>query len=190
MDCDLVLCLLLGEDIFSALHIFHVGSPLLEKHSWPLFGIHLPEWWIWEKRQPPFTRGLESVSLLQIAHILWSLYYRVVRWGAGLQVVSTAGNWKSQCLVYSRSRPAVITDLSYVPGICFIRENVHHLSDFWVYLSVGYKPGKGWMVFFFFFGHIVCGILVPQPGIEPVSSTLEAWSPNHWMAREVPGVSL
>ena len=139
----------------------------------------------------PFYLGLESVSLLQIAHILWSLFYRVVRWGAGLQVVSTAGNWKSPCLVYSRSRPAVITGLSCVPGVYFIRENAHHLSDFWVYLSVGYKPGKGWKVFFFnFFGHIVCGVLVPQPGIEPVSSTLEAQSANHWMAREVPGVSL
>ena len=30
------------------------------------------------------------------------------------------------------------------------------------------------------------GILIPQPGIEPVSPTVEAWSPNHWTAREVP----
>ena len=84
---------------------------------------------------------------------------------------------------------------SYVPGICFISENVHHLSDIWVYLSVGYKPGKGGvcLVFFFqffFFCHTVCGILDSQPGTEPVPSTLEAWSPNHWTAREVPGVSL
>ena len=116
VDCALVLCLLLGEDFFSALHIFYVGSPPLKKHTWLLFGLHFPEWWIWEKRQPPFTLGVESVSLLQIAHILWSLFYSVAPWGAGLQVVRTAGNWKSQCLVYSRSRSAVITDLSYVPA--------------------------------------------------------------------------
>ena len=30
-----------------------------------------------------------------------------------------------------------------------------------------------------------CGILVPQPGIEPVPPAVEAWSPNHWTAREV-----
>jgi len=30
------------------------------------------------------------------------------------------------------------------------------------------------------------GILVPPPGIEPVSPALEAWSLNHWTAREVP----
>ena len=30
------------------------------------------------------------------------------------------------------------------------------------------------------------GILVPQPGIKPVSPALEAWRLNHWTAREVP----
>ena len=34
-----------------------------------------------------------------------------------------------------------------------------------------------------------CGILVPQPGIEPVPPALEAQSLNHWTAREVPIVS-
>ena len=31
-----------------------------------------------------------------------------------------------------------------------------------------------------------CGILVPQPGIEPMPPALEAQSLNHWSAREVP----
>ena len=31
------------------------------------------------------------------------------------------------------------------------------------------------------------GILVPGPGIEPVPPALEAWSLNHWTAREVLG---
>ena len=45
--------------------------------------------------------------------------------------------------------------------------------------------------FFFFFGLLVwphcaaCGILVPQPGIEPVPPAVEAQSLNHWTAREV-----
>ena len=29
-------------------------------------------------------------------------------------------------------------------------------------------------------------ILVPPPGTEPVPSAVEAWSINHWTAREVP----
>ena len=39
--------------------------------------------------------------------------------------------------------------------------------------------------FFFFFGHTVCGILVLQPRIRPSPPTMEAWSLNHWTAREV-----
>ena len=31
-----------------------------------------------------------------------------------------------------------------------------------------------------------CGILVLQPGIEPMPPEMEAWSLSHWTAREVP----
>ena len=37
--------------------------------------------------------------------------------------------------------------------------------------------------------HVVCGILAPQPGMEPVPPVVEAWCPNHWTAREFSGVS-
>ena len=49
-----------------------------------------------------------------------------------------------------------------------------------------------WLVPLFFFSfsvfgcHMACGILVPQPGTEPVFPAVEAWSPNHWTAREFP----
>lgn len=33
--------------------------------------------------------------------------------------------------------------------------------------------------------HMACGILVSQPGVEPMSPTVEAQSHNHWTAREV-----
>ena len=45
---------------------------------------------------------------------------------------------------------------------------------------------------FFFFSsssspcHVACGILVPQPGIEPWPLTVKVPSPNHWTAREFP----
>ena len=43
------------------------------------------------------------------------------------------------------------------------------------------------MLFLFFWPHcIVCGILVPGPGIEPMPLAVTAWSPNHWTAREFP----
>ena len=34
---------------------------------------------------------------------------------------------------------------------------------------------------------MACGILVPQPGIEPIHPAVETWSLNHWTAGEVPG---
>ena len=34
--------------------------------------------------------------------------------------------------------------------------------------------------------HVAGGILVPRPGIKPMSPALEAQSPNHWTTREVP----
>ena len=41
--------------------------------------------------------------------------------------------------------------------------------------------------FFFFFLAMPCsGILVPRPGIKPTPPALEAWSLNHWTAREAP----
>ena len=43
------------------------------------------------------------------------------------------------------------------------------------------------LTFFFFWPHcIIFMILVPQPGIEPVSPALGVWNLNHWTAREVP----
>ena len=44
------------------------------------------------------------------------------------------------------------------------------------------------LLIFFFLGpyHVACGILVPQPGIEPLSPLLGARSLTHRTAREVP----
>ena len=41
------------------------------------------------------------------------------------------------------------------------------------------------ILYFGFFVHESCGILVPQPGIETAPSALEVWSLNRWTAREV-----
>ena len=42
------------------------------------------------------------------------------------------------------------------------------------------------VLLFFWLCHTACKILAPQPGIEPVLPAVEAWSPNHWKAREIP----
>ena len=41
--------------------------------------------------------------------------------------------------------------------------------------------------FFYFPTPPGCGILVPQPGIEPMPPALEVLSLNHWTSREVSG---
>ena len=42
------------------------------------------------------------------------------------------------------------------------------------------------LVVFFWSHHMACGILVPQPGIKPMSPSVEARILNHWTTREVP----
>ena len=40
--------------------------------------------------------------------------------------------------------------------------------------------------FSFFFFFFALGILVPQPGIEPGPTAVEAQSPNYWLTQESP----
>ena len=64
--------------------------------------------------------------------------------------------------------------------LCFFFKN-----PFIVYL----KSKFNWHTdFFFLFGCVPCGVLVPQPVIEPVPPALEAGSLNHWTTEEVSGI--
>ena len=47
-------------------------------------------------------------------------------------------------------------------------------------------PFFHFIFFSFWLCLVTCGILVPQPGIEPVPPALEPQSLNHWTPREVP----
>ena len=55
----------------------------------------------------------------------------------------------------------------------------HFLRVYWIYYNIVS------ILCFGFFGCKACGILVPQPGIEPTHPVLEG-SLNHWTTREVP----
>ena len=67
---------------------------------------------------------------------------------------------------------------------------------FWNGWHIGWLPWWPWSTqpqnwggfFFFWLSHAACWILVPQPGIEPLLPAVKARSPNHWIAREVPGL--
>ena len=43
-----------------------------------------------------------------------------------------------------------------------------------------------YFLYFFWPCHMTFGTIVPQPGIKPGPPAVQAWSPNHWAAREVP----
>ena len=47
-----------------------------------------------------------------------------------------------------------------------------------------------YILFFFSFWLLcaACEILLPRSGIQPVPPAVEAWSVNHWTAREVPKI--
>ena len=48
-------------------------------------------------------------------------------------------------------------------------------------------PGKSLEFFLYVMPRgMQCSISVPQPGIKSMPPAVEAWSPNHWTAREVP----
>ena len=49
-----------------------------------------------------------------------------------------------------------------------------------------YKCPQRLLIFFFFLAEAHGGILVPQPEMEPVPSTLEAQSLNQWTSGEDP----
>ena len=68
------------------------------------------------------------------------------------------------------------------------------IVGFWVDLTALGDPSEpvGLFLFLFFFKLrcTACGILVPQPGIEPWPLAMRVMSPNHWTAREFPNLSV
>ena len=42
------------------------------------------------------------------------------------------------------------------------------------------------LLLLFWLYYMICGILFPQAGIEPMLLAVKSWSPNPWIAREVP----
>ena len=56
-----------------------------------------------------------------------------------------------------------------------------------IYLSSNMHTLKKIFFFLFWLHFVTSGILVPRPGIKPVSDSLEVLSVNHWTAKEVQG---
>ena len=68
---------------------------------------------------------------------------------------------------------------------CFIQNCNTELYIFIYYEHSAFLPFSCHFFFFFLSCCMACELIVPQPGIEPISA-VEVWNSNHWTAREVP----
>ena len=59
-------------------------------------------------------------------------------------------------------------------------------KGFSLYLTLMLETVDTVIFFLFCMSHVICGILVPQPGMKLMPTTVEVRSLNHWTAREVP----
>ena len=85
---------------------------------------------------------------------------------------------------YAYKAAVLIIDLKEFPTLyCIQRILKTRMPIYWIYIV-------GFITFFFLPHRVACRILVPRPGIEPVSPAMEAQSPNHWTSREFPDLSL
>ena len=75
-----------------------------------------------------------------------------------------------------------------------MEEEARWCGSFWVFVRIFLKLLSGsearefWGIFVCLCGHArtACRILVPQPGIEPMSRAVEVQSLNHWTTRKIP----
>ena len=99
--------------------------------------------------------------------------------------------WVRKTLRHRKRQPTPV----FLPGklhgqrslVCY-RPWGHKESDLTWLSPHTYIHRHSYVVVFPFFGLccVACGILVPQPGIEPMYPALDEWGLNHWTTREVP----
>ena len=65
---------------------------------------------------------------------------------------------------------------------CFLPQGLFARCSFFL----NSLPPEIWYLLLFWLHCAACGIIVPQPVIEPMPLDVEAWSLNHWTASKVP----
>ena len=77
-----------------------------------------------------------------------------------------------------------LKNLTCLPSFHVVITHWAPFADLFAYLA---PLGGEFFFYFFSLYHSACRILVPQPGMEPTTPVVKAWSLNHWTARDVPG---
>ena len=94
-----------------------------------------------------------------------------------------------QYTVIPSSLPAIISNLEQLSGASGLPLNRSSVRKF---INLGQFKHCHWQnlgfVFCFLPHGVTCRMLVPWPGIEPVSPAVEVHSLNHWTARKVPRI--
>ena len=97
----------------------------------------------------------------------------------------------------SKTKRSFLAGSPVVRILCFIVNSLGSISGWGIKISAPPLPAKKkkqkrnvktnyYYYFFFQLCHAAYGILVPQPGIEPMPSALGAQILNYWTIREVP----
>ena len=121
-----------------------------------------------------------------------------------LLILANAQSWSLQILLsLTLLSPSKITVMCILDPLTlsFLSSNLFYTSSFFssscilgnfsysVFEHIFSSSAVSFLSFFFFlfWPHLpVCGILFPQPGIEPRPLAVKTQSPNHWTAREFP----
>ena len=114
-------------------------------------------WWVWSSLTLELRPALRAHPIL-LQHL-------------------ACRHFQSHCLALISSRHSIKLQITYT----HTHTHTHTHTFFSLYFLV---------FFYFFFGIFLhcaaCGILLPLPGIEPVSPAMEVQNFNHWASREVP----
>ena len=142
-----------------------------------VFTLHLQRWagYYWpscvsERRRRMVKKQVPSYSLKIVLEGIYPDHYMI-----GAQPTSRLPVRKTRKIsrVWQHGSQTLITGPSCARGN-WESKNKRTKKEISLFLPIGLPQ-------------IVCGIFVPWPGIERVPFAAEAWSLNHWTARDVPG---
>ena len=129
---------------------------------------------------PTLTTLTPSVHILLLRPALWERHLQVFTHEEGVPPTTQMEVLESSL----RSGEGHSATDDFLPDVVPCRPD-HKVTSWTAVLFIF----KIYLLFFIYLLHCpACEILVPRPGMGPVPPTVEAWSLNHWTAREVPAV--
>ena len=115
------------------------------------------------------------------------LWFSYITCAATLQIqmkCSVNGSNESFWVLICKNRGKMI--ISHIVQFSVFDTPKGFYKHYFSFCNKGCVLSLSFFFFFFLFAHcMACGILVPWPGVKPLSPALESQSLNHWTVREV-----